>query len=254
MRKAIILISVFLIAASGCLDNVVETSTSTTTIICSWAVPGQSRSQCITKLAAAGNDSSLCGLIEDSLWADTCLRNVAESLLDEKLCDRIVSEDAKSECIKSIAWEMEDGATCSSMNDSNQRDSCYYPSAVRHANPDVCDRIESDSSKYRCRAITTRDSGECGNITQERARDLCYVMLASIKPEKSSCAKISAEDRKDECYTILAEKLFDVKMCSKVTDITQQKVCTEKAQNASNKLKDMQKNFGLNDSIKIGPQ
>lgn len=254
MSKIFILFFVLLVAVSGCLNGAVESTTSTSTLICSWEPSAAARGQCITKVAAERNDSTLCKIIEDEIWVDTCIRNVAENKLDERLCSMIKNAAANAECIKAIAWETGEGETCRLMNESTQKDSCYYASAVRHSNPGVCDRVESDSSKYRCRAITTRDASECENITDGKARDWCYLKLASINPSKSSCANIVSVERKDECYIVLAEKLFDVGFCTKVVDSGRQKVCTEKAKNASDNLKTMQKSFGLNDSIKISPK
>ena len=140
---------------------------------------------------------------------------------------------------------------CGRIEDSSNRDACYYSIAVNTARPNACRSILSNASKYRCLAITKKDASECENIVEEKARDLCYLRVASVKPEKASCERIIDDITKDNCYGILAEALASKEFCNRVENESVKKLCQEKASKALDRLNNMQKNFGLNDSIKI---
>jgi len=128
------------------------------------------------------------------------------------------SEEIKSEYCQKLSEDVE--------NDLAFKDTCW---ALKDRNPTLChgnenclsffeqplsfcenNRLKNKSDCLRDRALTTKDSSICTQITDEHYRDNCYCSYsAHISPNLSLCQKITNKMTKNMCYMEYAINLSE---------------------------------------------
>jgi hypothetical protein len=119
-------------------------------------------SHCITPLAVELKDETLCERAPSTRYAsakeviERCISNVAEAKADASLCESLTLQYYKNACYSGVAPTLKDISLCDSIDvaaDATglQTYVCIAGVAEATKNPDLCDRIYSYHWQRQCR-------------------------------------------------------------------------------------------------------
>lgn len=132
---------------------------------------------CLTKLALATLDPSLCSLIGRQLGADNCYINYT---------------------LSSGRYEL-----CSNVQNVLLRQGCYRNTAVRYLMPTLCENYLNGSIRSDCFSAimgsANLTSDRCAGIALEEWHDLCYLRSAKLKYDPGICQSIINEATRRNC-------------------------------------------------------
>ena len=110
----------------------------------------------------------------DSFVRDACLVIDAAKAHDLARCDAIDASMLRERCVATAAEVTGDADACPWLlpgrREGGRDPSCV---AISLRVPSLCEGAEPESSRATCRAITTRDSGQCARLTSRSERARC---------------------------------------------------------------------------------
>lgn len=213
------------------LSGIIPTDSS----ICNKINTQIQRDRCFLNAANAKNDFSLCASILSNFSRDNCYLDFANRNRNASLCDRIVLENSKESCrngiFSTLAIEQKNPEFCKSIKSSFGNSSealinnCYVEMAKKLNDTVYCNNIDEQYTRNFC--LTGRvDPSLCAQITEAKARSMCYFTIAIQSKDPNACLTIDAELR-DNCYLQIAHNSGDKKVCDKISNQMLRDVCKQ---------------------------
>lgn len=104
-----------------------------------------SKDVCIAEAATSSQDVSLCGQIAENSSFVGCVSSVAAARNDVSICDtKTNSKQGLGRCYAAVAFGNNRIELCGSIEDSAERNQCYYNFAVLTNIPSACDKMTGD--------------------------------------------------------------------------------------------------------------
>lgn len=189
---------------------------------------------------AAASSSVLCEKVSEK---DKCYLGAALASKNEAFCGKIKGTADKNSCYLSAAVAKADGNICKKISSNQEKDNCYFelfltrlgPSSLcgdmlnsktcldllaKNEEADPACKQEEGSVYYRAgypepacftAAIKKGDEIFCMKIKDKGVKELCYDVLAMLKPNELLC-ELSGPN-KDSCYLYLAKLKGDENIC-----------------------------------------
>lgn len=189
-----------------CLSAVAEAKEDVS--VCDMIEAEKEKDFCVSKVAIVKGDAGICESITNDSKKGICYNTIAKSSSNENLCEKIPSERTQGDCYKDIAIEKNDEAICDKIKDTFNGPHCYIAIAKSKNDASICEKIEGNASNiagcYEGLATQNEDESLCDKIKEDRYRDGCLDALASRKVDISICKKIAVERKKTACVERLA--------------------------------------------------
>ncbi|HHQ45138.1 MAG TPA: hypothetical protein ENN13_03270 [Candidatus Altiarchaeales archaeon] len=210
------------------------------------------RGECGYNKAVSAVDENICSMIENSWWRENCYSKIAEKTSNPMLCGILGEQLAKDSCIKKIAVDAKNTGYCALINSTADKDTCYYRIGIENNNLDSCGMIGEESGRLRCTALVLRNHSVCKDITSDRARDYCLLMLLVRDPVEQVCLEIQDDSVRGECYLNYAAIKADERYCA--NSGARYGECVDQVDKALEKLSQLNEQFkSLNDTVRVTP-
>ncbi|MDD5317905.1 MAG: hypothetical protein PHF51_04215 [Candidatus ainarchaeum sp.] len=223
---------------------------------------GVLKDDCITKLGMADNASitfSTCGKLSQAVLRDSCYETLAEMTGSAEGCPLMRNEIYAAQCFSEAALASDDPSLCAHLysNESIQdcRNKVFASIAVKRRDPGICENITypdpsviqavvdncvlsvassaNDTSMcarigdaaLRAQCEGQSSLADCGSVSDQAARNLCWFTAAVIDSDAGKCARIEGEGTRDSCYYQIAERTFNASLCGAISDPNLKTVC-----------------------------
>ncbi len=105
---------------------------------------------CLSNVAQAKNDSSICSDIKDEYLLNECFSKIAYNINNAELCSQTTTDKDEGQCLLSIARIRNDMTICESIQYQEKKDSCYYNFALDRKESSLCKKIINPSTYNYC--------------------------------------------------------------------------------------------------------
>jgi hypothetical protein len=152
------------------------------------------------------HDVASCANITTEKEKDSCYYTVAGYLLDTSPCSNVTGEEMIFSCYNNVAMRKHDPSLCDPIKNIKYRDWCYRGSNeaslynMKPADFFICPKIQDLDEKHYCYSDAIRDNQDftCQKVTGIE-KDICLVIAAEQKNDKSICGQIFDKTEKNKC-------------------------------------------------------
>jgi len=170
----------------------------------------EKRAACLTKNAKLQKSDEACRLIENEALRANCLKEVIPP------CMMILDEEQRALC---IALEKNDYTKCTS-------DGCFAAYAQTRKDENACGLINSEPSRFACRAVVKEDISQCKLAALAAIQDSCVENASKTLDDKYGCDLATpGSEYSNRCYLYFAVKNSDMNVCRKAYQEEQRDSC-----------------------------
>lgn len=177
---------------------------------CDKIISQRSKNDCLINYAVENKDISICDQVDPNFGLNTgtdqewCISQVASAMIDGSLCEEISSSEMKQSCNKAIVSASGDLDGCDQFENTQKltKESCISGVAATNQDPSVCE------------LLTVGDKGNCYKAIAGYTARL-YRYGEDIEIDVSTCELIPEDSYStpDDCYFIVAAYSLDSSYC-----------------------------------------
>jgi hypothetical protein len=180
---------------------------------------------CLTWVARAKKDVSICDAIDNTNYKNPCIQEVASARKEVSLCNGIESNSSRDDCIEAVAVSIPDASLCNKLGSSLDywKHQCIMKVAMVKQDIALCDEIPVDPGNRMTETCVKNisegktDPSMCDSISNQDVRDFyCLTPVAVASKDESACSSITDKRHKNSCIAAAALAGKDVSMCQDI--------------------------------------